>query len=383
MVKANEKEAGESLSAVWERTLPNGKLTTFIPDLGCVMLTVGCLLFYSAFIGDLFGSLVSGMTFLPDVLRKRWSVLLILHAIPILPLCLKKDLSALKYSSMTGLVGIFYTIFFVGKRLVDGSYAAGGKFHAMMPSKLQPAAMPGFAHAKSSLLGYTGDLPPFHAAKGILTLMNMCCVAYACHYNAVKYYMELEDRTLPNLKGVMAAGLGGTFAVFWFMMILGYGTFGSNAQALLLNNYHKSQDVMATVARLFTGIAIISGYALMFAGLKAALFSLLKLDKPGVEKRDQKQNTISAVLLACIAIAACFVTEHELATVIGIVGSICGSVVIYMFPAFVNNSLLKLKDKKGQLLAQPFFKGEAAFNNMMVVFGVVFAVLGTWISIAE
>lgn len=382
-MKSNEKEAGESLSAVWERTLPNGKLTTYIPDLGCVLLTVGCLLFYSAFIGDLFGSLVSGISFLPDILRKRWSVLLLLHAVPILPLCLKKDLSALKYSSMTGLVGIFYTIYFVGKRLLDGSYAAGGKFHALMPSKLQPAAMPGFVHAKDSLLGYVADIPPFHAGKGILTLMNMCCVAYACHYNAVKYYMELEDRTLPNLKGVMAAGLGGTFAVFWFMMILGYGTFGSNAQALLLNNYHSSQDVMATVARLFTGIAIISGYALMFAGLKAALFSLLKLDKPGVEKRDQKQNTISAVLLACIAIAACFVTEHELATVIGIVGSVCGSVVIYMFPAFVNNSLLKLKEKKGQTLAQPFFKGESVFNSMMVVFGAVFAVLGTWISIAE
>jgi amino acid permease len=381
LVKANEKEAGESLSAVWERTLPNGKLTTYIPDLGCVALTVGCLLFYSAFIGDLFGSLVSGMTFLPDILRKRWSVLLLLHAAPILPLCLKKDLSALKYSSMTGLVGIFYTIYFVGKRLVDGSYATGGQFHHLMSSKLQPAAMPGFAHTKDSLLGYVADIPPFHAAKGVLTLMNMCCVAYACHYNAVKYYMELKVRTLPALKGVMAAGLGGTFAVFWFMMILGYGTFGSSAQALLLNNYHASQDVMATVARLFTGVAIISGYALMFAGLKAALFSLVKLDKPGVEQRERKQNTLSAALLACIAIAACFVTEHELATVIGIVGSICGSVVIYMFPAFVNNSLLKLKDKKGQALAQPFFKGEALFNNLMVVFGIVFAVLGTWISV--
>lgn len=383
LVKANEKDAGESLSAVWERTLPNGKLTTHIPDLGCVMLTVGCLLFYSAFIGDLFGSLVSGLTFLPEILRKRWSVLLLLHAVPILPLCLKKDLSALKYSSMTGLVGIFYTIYFVAKRLSDGSYAAGGTFHELMPTKLQPAAMPGFPHTKDSILGYVADIPPFHAGKGILTLMNMCCVAYACHYNAVKYYMELKERTMPVLRNVMAAGLGGTFAVFWFMMILGYGTFGSNAQALLLNNYHGSQDIMATVARLFTGIAIISGYALMFAGLKAALFSLLKLDRPGVEKRDEKQNRISFVFLACIAVAACFVTEHELATVIGIVGSVCGSVVIYMFPAFVNNSLLKLKDKKGQPLARPFFKGEALFNNIMVVFGVVFAVLGTWISIAE
>lgn len=383
LVKANEKDAGESLSAVWERTLPNGKQTTYIPDLGCVCLTVGCLLFYSAFIGDLFGSLVSGMTFLPDILRKRWSVLLLLHAAPILPLCLKKDLSALKYSSMTGLAGIFYTIFFVGKRLVDGSYAAGGKFHHLMPSKFQPAAMPGFPHNKGALLGYVADLPPFHSAKGLLTLMNMCCVSFACHYNAVRFFMELKDRNLSNLQGVMAKGLGGTFGVFWLMMILGYGTFGNNAQTLLLNNYHGSEDIMATVARLFTGVAIISGYALMFSGLKAALFSLLKLDKPGVEKRESKQNTISMIVLASIAIAACFVTEHELATVIGIVGSICGSVVIYIFPAFVNNSLLKLKDKRGQPLTAPFFKGEAIFNNVMALFGVVFAILGTWISLAE
>jgi endonuclease YncB( thermonuclease family) len=53
-----------------------------------------------------------------------------------------------------------------------------------------------------------------------------------------------------------------------------------------------------------------------------------------------------------------------------------------MFPAFVNNSLLKMKDKKGNNLAEPFFKGEALFNKVMVAFGAIFAVLGTWITIA-
>ena len=180
-----ESSAGESLSAVWERLVPQGHLTKYIPDLGCVLLTLGCLLFYSAFIGDLFGSLVSGVTVLPPFLRKRWSVLLVLHAVPILPLCLIQDLSALQYSSMTGLVGIVYTIFFVGKRLVDGSYAAGGRFFDLMPAKFQPAAQLGGVVAKSSssssILGYVMDLPAFHCTgQGLLTLMNMCCVA--CTY---------------------------------------------------------------------------------------------------------------------------------------------------------------------------------------------------------
>jgi len=381
LVQAGETaEAGESLSAVWSRTLPNGKLTSYIPDLGCFLLTVGCLLFYSAFIGDLFGALLSGLKGLPEIFRKRWTILLVLHAVPILPLCLKKDLSALKYSSMTGLLGILYTMFFVGKRLTDHSYAQGGKFFSIMPFKYQPAAQLAFP-SKPSALGYIADLPPLYAGKGLLILMNMCCVAFACHYNAVKYYMELKNRNVPALKKVMALGIGGTGLVFFVMMILGYGTFGAHSQALLLNNYHPTNDLMATVARGFTGLAIISGYPLMFAGLKAALFSLTKLDGPGVVNRDKKQNTLSAIVVACISTAACFVTEHELSTVIGIVGSIFGSVVIYIFPAFVNNSLLKMKDKQGNPVSAPFFKGELIFNNLLVLFGVVFAVLGTWISL--
>ena len=63
--------AGESLSAVWERCIPNGQFTKYIPDLGCVCLTLGCLLFYSAFIGDIFSSLLSGISYIPSIFQKR------------------------------------------------------------------------------------------------------------------------------------------------------------------------------------------------------------------------------------------------------------------------------------------------------------------------
>ena len=186
-----EAVSGESLSAVWERIVPYGSTTKYIPDLGCVCLTIGCLLFYSAFIGDLFGSLISGITQIPTMYRKRWSILLLLHAVPILPLCLIKDLSALKYSSMTGLVGIVYTIVFVAVRLWDGSYAPGGTYHALMPTKFQPAGQIEFPSSSTkSILGFVNDLPLFHGSKGLLILMNMCCVAcmyYFCMHSCYLY----------------------------------------------------------------------------------------------------------------------------------------------------------------------------------------------------
>lgn len=50
------------------------------------------------------------------------------------------------------------------------------------------------------------------------------------------------------------------------MMVFGFRTFGLHAQPLLLNNYHKTEDIMASLARLATGFSIVCGFPLMFAG---------------------------------------------------------------------------------------------------------------------
>lgn len=194
--------------------------------------------------------------------------------------------------------------------------------------------------------------------------------------------MELKDRRISTLKRVSGVGIGGATLVFLCMMILGYGSFGSHTQAFLLDNYH-STDVMANVARLLTGLAIIAGYPLVFAGLKAAMFSLTRLSRPTVEGKERKQNRISTITLACISIAACFITEYRLTTVIGIFGSIFGSSILCVLPGIVNNSLLRVADSKGQQLTDSFFKGEMLFNKILVAFGIIYAVLGTWISLKE
>lgn len=39
------------------------------------------------------------------------------------------------------------------------------------------------------------DVKLWRVGPGLVTLMNMSCVAFMCHYNGVKYYEELEERT--------------------------------------------------------------------------------------------------------------------------------------------------------------------------------------------
>lgn len=96
------------------------KLPTLMP----LFLTLGCCLFYSAFLGDIFTPLLSLL--LPSLSLSRTAVLVTLAIVPLAPLCLLDDLSSLQVSSFAGLGGIFYTICFIGYRAITGGYRPGG-----------------------------------------------------------------------------------------------------------------------------------------------------------------------------------------------------------------------------------------------------------------
>lgn len=64
-----------------------------------------------------------------------------------------------------------------------------------------------------------------------------------------------------------------SFGVFSTMMLFGFRTFGGAAQTLLLNNYHRTDDPLASLARLATGFSILCGFPLMFAALKTSFFN--------------------------------------------------------------------------------------------------------------
>ncbi|CAN0442041.1 unnamed protein product, partial [Scytosiphon promiscuus] len=78
----------------------------------------------------------------------------------------------------------------------------------------------------------------------------------------------LRFPTLPPPPPSHSSAMGISFAVFTTMMLFGFRTFGGAAQTLLLNNYHRTDDPLASLARLATGFSILCGFPLMFAALK-------------------------------------------------------------------------------------------------------------------
>lgn len=333
-----------------------GPSTKWIADSSIFLLCFGCCVFYSCFIGDIFGALSSAVG-IQGWIGKRSVILGILSTFVLLPLCLIEDLSALQFSSVLGVAGVLYTVVMHFIRYLDGSYKTGGSLTSSSATEVVKAAY-------SALT----------VNKGTLVLVNMLCVGFLAHYNAISYFKELKHSTLPNYTKAVSVGFGVAGAVFLTMMFLGFELFGLSAQPLVLNNFHRTKDLLASVARAATGMAIVFAYPLMFAGLKSSLASLA----PTASKA--KKELAATTVLGLITTIAVNCGEEDVSVVLGIVGSVLGCGAAYVIPGALRLGLFRQQSKAG--LPKPN-KLSVLVNHLLVVFGCVFAVLGVWITLSS
>lgn len=384
----NVKNIGE----IWSVLI--NERSKWVVDVSILSLCFGCCVFYSAFIGDIFTSLVTafGVT---GIFAQRWVVLSFITLLVLLPLCQLEDLSALKFSSLIGTGGILYTVAFHIWRLLDKTYREGSSMLQYVSPKLQPS------WPDPKLLRW-------RTGPGTLVLINMLCVAFLAHYNSINYLEEFENPTVQRYRVAVSAGFGLSMAVFLTMMMVGYHLFGTSAQPLLLNNFPLTADKLASLARLATGAAITFGYPLMFAGLKSSMYSImdsfsvpksaqispkkprwnplahLQSPQPSVESHTTSSERLSptlknrSVLMAVAAITAIAIqcSEEDVSVVLGIVGSVLGCFIAYILPGVLKIALQRQRTQAGLSNS----KLDVVVNHALVVMGVVFGGLGVWVT---
>lgn len=176
------------------------------------------------------------------------------------------------------------------------------------------------------------------------------------------------------------------------MMFLGYTIFGSTAQPLVLNNFHRTDDLMATAARFATGLAITFAYPLMFAGLKSSMYSLIDsatapkplervkgkavVKPPPADTKALKTGCVVAVLSVITSIAM-VCGEEDVSLVLGIVGSVLGCGVAYVLPGIL--SLKNMKVRKAFGLTN--HGTDVIMAHVLVVMGLLFGALGVWVTL--
>ena len=317
----------------------------------CTMKTGVACLMYSIIIGDITETLsvTAGLSAAVPALAARWKLLPVVTASVLTPLCLMRSFAVLSYTSLLGILGTVYTAIFMAVRLVDKSYAPGGKFFEVL--KTSKAALPAFGSTTTPAAAFV--------------LVSMLSTAFIAHYNAPKYYSELKDTSVKRFNVLSLLAFSVAIAFFGGMMSFGFLTFGSACNGFVLNNYAAS-DSLATIARGAILASIIFGYPLTFVGFRDGLLELLGNSAPSWRTKDLS----GIVVLAAMTVAATFL--RDLGKVSSVAGALLGSSIIYIFPA-----LAFIASAKGD----PKQATESKVNRVISGVGVGLGAIGLYVSL--
>ena len=151
----------------------------------------------------------------------RTKALIAVTVVALLPLCLLKDLSSLAPFSLLGIMGMIFTCATMAVRFFGGDYTApDGKFLADLAEKFTP---------KFGDLGASAVFSP-----NAFILLCMLSTAYICHFNAPKFYIDLENNTIARFNKVVSTSFGISTLIFCVATAIGFLTFGSNSSGFVL-----------------------------------------------------------------------------------------------------------------------------------------------------
>ncbi|KAJ2476383.1 hypothetical protein EV174_004949 [Coemansia sp. RSA 2320] len=217
-----------SFFAVSKLTYP--KAAVFF-DAAIAIKCFGVSISYLIIFGDLMPEIADALGFTANILLLRgfWISFAI---VALLPLAFQRRLDALKYTSFTALLAVVYLFVVVAV------------FYVAPDRKPLPK----------------GDVVMFKWSKGFFTHLPLFVFAFTCHQNIFSVYNELRDNSSKQVNGTIWLSIGSSCAVYQWIAILGYLTFGSKVAPNLLTMYDNSTII--TFCRLSVAILVLFSYPL-------------------------------------------------------------------------------------------------------------------------
>jgi amino acid permease len=166
-----------------------------------------------------------------------------------------------------------------------------------------------------------------------LILVSILSTGYVAHYNAPKYYSELEDHTTSRYDIVVNASFLLAAVTYICISCLGFLTFGGNSAGFILDNY-SYRDPWATLSRFGIALSVIFAYPLLFQGGRDGIWDLLDQRSASAVKR----QTTTGLLLSTITLLAIYIPD--LTFVLSFGGATLSSTIIYIFPPLMFQALV-------------------------------------------
>jgi len=185
------------------------------------------------------------------------------------------------------------------------------------------------------------------------------------HFNAPKFYLELQNNTLQRYNTVVAISFAISIVLIASIASVGYLTFGSNCGGLVLNNY-ATKDALMAGSRVAVAVALVFSYPLAFQGCRDGIIDMLGVD----EERRKKAgfvNGVTVALLGVITLFAALLTDVSFVLAFG--GATLGNALTFVYPAIMYSKIVKKQQREGETLG-------VSVANISAVLGIVMGAIG-------
>ena len=341
-----------SYGEAWGNTV--SKQSQWIVQTIVVLAPIVSCLANTIVLTDILGLIFRSLGLPSAIYSNRNVVIAVLGSFILYPLCILKDLSALKSVSIVGIGGHLTAMAAFAVRLLDKSYTAGGQYYS------------GSILEKASLLPKL--VAPIDPSKWFIlaALLSYCFVA---HYNAPRYYTELKDKDKDSYAFLKMAGTAylGSASIYIGTIALAMSLFGKHSYSFALNNF-VARDPIGLIARVAFGTSVLASYPLIFLAMRNWFVQQFTKIAPAIAEIKK----VSAMLLLFI----CFLTTKvsDIGVVGSIAGGIFGSSMMFVFPPLMYIGALK-KQAKAQNKPLPMVK--IILNIVLMVAGGSLGITGT------
>jgi amino acid permease len=318
------------------------------PDYAAAIFMLGfCLgggVSYIISIGDLLTPIFDDPS-VPHFLRTKPGNRLItsmIWLVCILPLCLPKNIDALRHVSI---IGVTMVIFFVVCVVQDSC-------------------------AHMSKEGWRKDVKPFNTGNGAIEGLGTVMFACLVQINAMEVYFEMAKPTPRNMVRNSTVAMSGCGILYVLAGVFGYARFGSTVKSSILLKYQPREAPQFWVAYFGIVVKICVAFALHQLPMRDGIYHFFSWD---VYRMPWWKNAVICAFIATVVlIIGLFVPNINV--VLDLVGSLCGGFIGFIFPSLMimysgNWTLAKI----GWL--------ECGATYLLLITGVIAVVFGTAASI--
>eukprot|EP00446_Apocalathium_sp_SHHI-4_P015334 CAMPEP_0177200834 /NCGR_PEP_ID=MMETSP0367-20130122/26432_1 /TAXON_ID=447022 ORGANISM="Scrippsiella hangoei-like, Strain SHHI-4" /NCGR_SAMPLE_ID=MMETSP0367 /ASSEMBLY_ACC=CAM_ASM_000362 /LENGTH=522 /DNA_ID=CAMNT_0018649303 /DNA_START=8 /DNA_END=1576 /DNA_ORIENTATION=+ len=269
----------------------------------------------------------------------------------IFPLCLKRDLSSLRDSSLVGLV---VTV------LVAAYVAQDFSVHAMEPLPERGGL------TSMEVLSSWDQQPGTYLLQATALFTN----AFSVHYNVPKLYGEVPtgERSIDSFRVVVMCAFAFALLTELTFMICGYGRFGPSVESTLLSSYAVEPSSLACWLCMAANIACT--YPIVFQAARSSIVSIwAQAAGPGAGEPNR-------VVLTAALVGLTAVLGHSLdglSFINAIKGALFLSAIAFVFPGLIHLRLFSSQNSEKS--GEEAWRWQA-FSKFLILWGAGSATIG-------